>query len=162
MDIVASVIEPDDKACNCYNIGMKIIISRSAAETENFGYKVGKGLARNKIITLKGPLGSGKTTFVKGLARGLGIKKPITSPTFSLIKSYPHGIGRTRRTLYHIDLYRLRNKQAKIMIREHINDEPEGILVIEWPERISEMISLKPDIAIVFSHGHNGQRKIKY
>ena len=81
------------------------------------------------VILLVGGLGAGKTQFVKGLAKGMGLTAPVTSPTFTLMQVYP---GDT--PLYHFDLYRLRSSAelAAIGFDEYIGRE--GVAVIEWPD----------------------------
>jgi tRNA threonylcarbamoyladenosine biosynthesis protein TsaE len=88
------------------------------------------------ILLLKGNLGSGKTTFVQGLGKGLGIKLAITSPTFTLIDEYHCG----RLPLYHIDLYRLEASQVgSLHLSEYWrgDDFPLGVVAIEWAERMT-------------------------
>ena len=84
----------------------------------------------NMVICLYGELGSGKTVFVKGFADALGIKEPITSPTFTLIKEYHEG----EMPLYHMDVYRL--TKDDIGIKDYFNKG--GVTIIEWADIISE------------------------
>lgn len=108
-------------------------------ETEQLGVDLAKNLRPGDVVALYGDLGSGKTTFVRGLAQALGITQPIRSPTFTLIHEYPlpGELGR----LFHIDLYRLENPDDvfQLGLEELI---PAGITVIEWADRAS---SLLPD-----------------
>src|SRR6185503_5897401 len=83
--------------------GMKTVISRSEDETRALARDIGRKLKPGAVLCLTGPLGSGKTRFVQGLAAGLGCKGRITSPTFTLVREYR---GR-KVTLYHLDLYRV-------------------------------------------------------
>ena len=88
------------------------------------------------ILLLNGPLGAGKTTLVKGIAASLGIKEPITSPTFPLSQHYPSGSP----PLIHIDLYRLNEQSAanEFFLQEEEESKAMGtLMVIEWPERLS-------------------------
>ncbi len=88
------------------------------------------------ILLLNGPLGAGKTTLVKGIAKSLGIKEPITSPTFPLSQHYPSG----SRPLIHIDLYRIEEASAanEFFLQEEEESKALGaLMVIEWPERLS-------------------------
>ncbi|MEK7149664.1 MAG: tRNA (adenosine(37)-N6)-threonylcarbamoyltransferase complex ATPase subunit type 1 TsaE [Patescibacteria group bacterium] len=104
------------------------------------------------VIILKGNLGAGKTTFVQGFLRGLGVRKKITSPTFVIQKNY-----KLRTTTYnkaiHIDCYRIRNAKeiSELGFKEIISD-PKNIILIEWPERISKILP-KQKIQINFKHG---------
>jgi tRNA threonylcarbamoyladenosine biosynthesis protein TsaE len=109
------------------------MITYSAKETMLVGEKLAKKLKPGDIIALSGNLGSGKTTFTKGIGKGLGVNdsKRINSPTFVLIKEY-HG----RVPLYHLDLYRLDDLKEieNLAIEEYIYGR--GIAVIEWAEKI--------------------------
>jgi len=107
-------------------------------ETENIGAELAAKLSRNDVIALYGDLGSGKTCFVKGIARGLKVSQAVKSPSFSIINEYPGKIP-----LYHIDFYRL-EKPAEIEDtgwREYL--DAGGIVVIEWAERIKNMLPYK-------------------
>jgi tRNA threonylcarbamoyladenosine biosynthesis protein TsaE len=110
---------------------MGTFISHSPAQTESFGETWGHSVRPREIIALTGDLGAGKTLWVKGLARGLGITARIHSPTFSLVNIYP-GL---RITLYHLDLYRLETKDQIIAagLEEYLIVQ--GVTVIEWAER---------------------------
>src|SRR5450432_1472809 len=111
---------------------MAMLISHSPAETESLGEKFGRAAERGQVIALSGDLGAGKTQFVKGLARGLGIAARVHSPTFTLVNEY--GGGRLK--LFHLDLYRLETP-AQILsagIGEFLS--PDGVSVIEWAERL--------------------------
>lgn len=91
------------------------------------------------IIALSGELGTGKTTFIQGFARSLGIKEKIISPTFILIRQ--HKIPKTNRTLYHIDLYRLeKTPEVKELGLEEIWSNPKNIVLIEWAEKIENLL----------------------
>ncbi len=97
-------------------------------------------LDKGGIIALIGDLGTGKTIFTQGFARGLGIEEKIISPTFVLIRQ--HQIPSTKRVLYHIDLYRLENQpidMVAIGIKELI-DNPTNIILIEWAEKIKNKL----------------------
>ena len=106
-------------------------ISHSPLETEALGEDWGCEAKAGLVIGLSGDLGAGKTQFVKGLARGLGIIARVHSPTFSLVNIYTGG----RMPLYHLDLYRLDTIQQILAagLEEYL--EPVGVTVIEWAER---------------------------
>jgi tRNA threonylcarbamoyladenosine biosynthesis protein TsaE len=112
---------------------MAILISHSPAETEALGEKFGRAAARGWVIALSGELGAGKTQFVKGLARGLGVSARVHSPTFALVAEYDSG----RHKLFHLDLYRLETRGQ--ILAAGIEDflEPDGVAVIEWAERLA-------------------------
>lgn len=105
----------------------------SAEETIAFGRKLASLLPSKAIIALSGDLGAGKTTFVQGLALGLGIQEPIQSPTFVLLNAYQN-------LLYHFDLYRLRQAAdfTNLGFEEYFHLD--GICAIEWPDRIETLL----------------------
>jgi tRNA threonylcarbamoyladenosine biosynthesis protein TsaE len=108
--------------------------SSSPAETFNYGHQLGARLGGGEILLLNGPLGAGKTIFVKGICAALGIAEDdVTSPSFTLVNPYA---GRLQ--LYHIDLYRL-DKGASaahaVDLDELLADE-DAVIVIEWAERL--------------------------
>jgi tRNA threonylcarbamoyladenosine biosynthesis protein TsaE len=106
-------------------------ISHNPAETEALGEKFGRHARSGLVIALSGELGAGKTQFVKGLARGLGVSGRVHSPTYTLVHEY--GGGRLR--LFHLDLYRLETREQILSagIAEFLR--PEGVSVVEWAER---------------------------
>lgn len=93
------------------------------------------------ILTLQGDLGAGKTAFTKALARSLGVYDEVTSPTFVIMKSYPI-IGHNRfATLVHVDAYRIDDEaELQVLGFEDVLQNPENLVVIEWPERIPNLI----------------------
>jgi tRNA threonylcarbamoyladenosine biosynthesis protein TsaE len=120
------------------------------------------------IIALAGDLGAGKTTFVQGFLRGLGIKKKITSPTFVLIKKFVISVNPRINlfkpaAVYHIDCYRIK-KLAELLqlgIKEIFNN-PKNIVLIEWPEKIKRILP-KNIIWIKFKYGEKSNyRTIKF
>ena len=113
---------------------------KDLSETIAFGKDFAKRLTPKSIILLQGPLGSGKTSIVQGIAEGLYIKENITSPTFALSQHYNSGIL----PLIHMDLYRLSdNISAKELLYEEEEEleQNKGVLIIEWPELIMPIIS---------------------
>jgi len=113
------------------------LTSPSENASLRLGARFGRQLESGDVVTLQGELGSGKTVFARGIARGLGVPHtvPITSPTFTLINEYE---GRLR--LYHLDLYRLTSPAELEMLpwREIIFGE--GVSVIEWPDRMAGLL----------------------
>jgi len=103
------------------------IFLKDEQETINFGKEFAKRLKGDEVICLLGDLGSGKTTFVKGLAEGLGIREgyQVRSPTFTIVNEYPTQRGR----LIHIDLYRVEDFDVEQFVGE-------GIVVVEWAKNL--------------------------
>ncbi len=112
-------------------------VSRSVDETMHFAKKWAGTIQPGTVISLEGDLGSGKTTFIKGLAMGLGLQKSdeVKSPTFVLLHIYP-----TKVPLYHFDLYRLESKQEleAIDFEEFITDS-KAISCVEWGEKAAAL-----------------------
>ncbi len=111
----------------------------SAEDTFKFGENIGSKAVPGQVITLTGDLGTGKTVFVQGLARGLGIDDYINSPTFTIVQIYESG----RLPLYHFDVYRIEDESE--MYETGLDDYMygEGVCVIEWAEMISGLLPEK-------------------
>jgi tRNA threonylcarbamoyladenosine biosynthesis protein TsaE len=111
--------------------------SNSVAETEEAGVQFARELRAGDVLALVGDLGSGKTHFVKGIARGLGAKEAVTSPTFTLVHEYSGG----RLPVYHFDFFRLVDVNAlrTIGFDEYIFSG-DGISVIEWADKFPDVI----------------------
>lgn len=142
-------------------------ITHSEEETKNFGKKISKTLKGGNILLLSGALGAGKTTLIKGIAQGLGVKENITSPTFVLMNAHKINNSKSAIKLFvHIDTYRLKNEQESIDIgAEDYLGRPDVICVIEWPEKIKKLLKNKKTIAIAIEHEgveKNHQRKISH
>ena len=110
-------------------------MTNSPEETWDVAGKLLDVLSRRAVVALHGELGSGKTCFVQGLALALGIRVPVTSPTFTVINEY-----RGTRPLYHIDLYRLHDPDEVLALGFEDYLESEGITAIEWPERAGDLL----------------------
>ena len=124
---------------------------KNASETIAFGQDFVTNLKPKSIIILKGPIGAGKTSFVKGIGKGLCIKESITSPTFSLSNHYESGSMH----LIHMDLYRIENSLSarELFIEEEEElEKNEGILIIEWPELIEPILEIYWKIEINYAH----------
>lgn len=138
-------------------------ITKSAEETENLGRMLACEMKGGEIISLVGDLGGGKTTFIKGFARGLGIKKNITSPTFLVMREYainqkniypaPFCKREKRKMpkapvkrcgikkLYHFDAYRIKNSKEFLDFGfKEILKEKNRIILIEWADRVAEIL----------------------
>ena len=111
------------------------ITTNSTEETREFGKRIGLWLGDGNVLFLTGDLGSGKTTFVQGIAKGLEVPGDyyVTSPTYTLINEYPG-----RYPLFHVDLYRIENQVdlEDIGLDEMLYDD--GVIVIEWADRLHE------------------------
>ena len=129
------------------------IFSDSSSFTMELGEKIAHILPDGSTICFDGDLGAGKTTFVRGLAKGLNITDVVQSPTFNIMKVYFKG----DRPLIHIDAYRLADINPDIGLDEYIGYE-NGITVIEWPQFIKELI---PSNAIKINIQHMGDDKRK-
>ena len=135
------------------------IITQNAQETQKLGAKMGRDLNSGKIdsriLCLYGDLGSGKTTFIQGIAKGLGIKRRVVSPTFVFMKQY-------KPSFYHVDLYRVNNvKEAKGLGLEELFNDSQAVVALEWAERIKEILP-KKRIDIYFDYVSENQRKITF
>lgn len=109
------------------------IQTNTVEETQSIAEKLATMLKPGDVITLEGELGAGKTTFTKGLAKGLGIKRNISSPTFTIIKEYEGSLP-----LYHMDVYRLEHSDEDIGFDEYFNGN--GVTVVEWAHFIEEFL----------------------
>ena len=120
-------------------------------ETIHLGQELSGYLENGDIIALDGGLASGKTTFIKGILQGLKYKKPVTSPTFTLINEYD-----AVSPVIHIDCYREENLERwiKVGLNDYINEE--NIVIIEWADKIA---SLLPNDHIQIKFVHKGQDK---
>jgi len=139
-------------------------ITYSAAQTKNLGERMAQKILKSSVnkgavvISLKGELGSGKTTFLQGFARGLGIKNRILSPTFVLMKKYK--IPNIKKQFYHIDCYRI--KKAQDLSALNLNKlflNSQNIIAIEWAEKIKEILP-KDTIILDFGFKDEKQREI--
>ena len=113
-----------------------IIETNSAEETFAFGKKIGEMAKPGQIYTMIGDLGVGKTVFTQGLARGLDITEPISSPTFTIIQEYEEG----RLPFYHFDVYRIGDisEMDEIGFEDYVYGE--GVSLIEWANLIEEIL----------------------
>jgi tRNA threonylcarbamoyladenosine biosynthesis protein TsaE len=124
------------------------LVTSSPAETEAAGEHFGRGLRQGDLILLQGDLGAGKTTFVRGVARGAGSSAPVASPTFQLVRVYP---GRVQ--LAHVDLYRLESGAELLDLGlDELLDQ--GAVVVEWGERLEV-----PEAALLSIEHLGGDRR---
>ena len=113
-----------------------IIETRNAAETYQLGVDIGKQAKKGQVYTLIGDLGVGKTVFTQGLAKGLEISEPISSPTFTIVQVYDEG----RLPFYHFDVYRIGDisEMDEIGYEDYVYGE--GVCLIEWANLIEEIL----------------------
>ncbi|HEY3192157.1 MAG TPA: tRNA (adenosine(37)-N6)-threonylcarbamoyltransferase complex ATPase subunit type 1 TsaE [Solirubrobacterales bacterium] len=130
--------------------------TRSAAETEAVGKRIGADLKPGDVVLVSGELGSGKTTLIRGAARALGVSEPVTSPTFTIGHTY-----RGHLPVSHLDLYRLADlgQEDPALLEDYVT--PEAVSFIEWPraaepwlERITRRVEIR--------HAGGDEREISY
>jgi tRNA threonylcarbamoyladenosine biosynthesis protein TsaE len=111
-------------------------VSNSPEATETIGQKLGARLRGGEVIELVSDLGGGKTTFVRGVARGLGSQDTVASPTFTISRQYQAG----ELTLYHFDFYRLSEPGIVASELLEVIDDPKAIVIIEWGEIVENVL----------------------
>lgn len=143
--------------------------SRSAAETKKIARGVVKAMhaSRSKtarVLALTGTLGTGKTTFVQGLARALGIRNRVLSPTFILMQPFDvcvsQGRGARASRVWHIDCYRIENPNELLRVGlGDILEDPSNLVVIEWADKIKELLP-KNTMWVRFEYGEKENERI--
>ena len=132
-----------------------IFTTHSADETIQLGKRIGDTLKGGETLLLTGQLGAGKTQFTKGIALGLGIDVPVTSPTFVL-----HNIYSGRLTLNHFDFYRICEEEAVCLGLEEFFGDKDSVCVAEWWSNVSHLVP--PDaIEITFTQIDENTRRIE-
>ena len=111
------------------------VISRSAEETQALGERLGARLGRGDVVACIGPLGAGKTCFLQGLARGLGVTTAVTSPTFVLVNQY-----RGRVPVYHVDAYRTGSLTELVDLGLEEMLHGEGVTIVEWADKLLPLL----------------------
>ena len=129
-----------------------VVFPSSTEEMIQLGERVGRKLCPNTILALSGDLGSGKTTFVQGLAKGLNIDAHIQSPTFVFFNQY-----KGTYPLFHFDLYRMKGEEDFLGLGFEEYFMAGGITVLEWPERITSLLTTQA-WQICFSHHAKGRK----
>lgn len=109
------------------------ITTNGPEETEAFAEKLGKRLRPGTVLALFGDLGAGKTTFVRGLARGLGVTGGVSSPTYTIVNEYPGPVP-----LFHFDMYRLGSSDELFDIGWEDYLGRGGVMAVEWSERVAD------------------------
>jgi tRNA threonylcarbamoyladenosine biosynthesis protein TsaE len=130
--------------------------SCSAAETEALGARVAERLAPGDIVVVIGEVGAGKTTLIRGACRALGVKEPITSPTFTIGQRYGGG----RMPVSHLDLYRLESLEGEdpALLDDYLG--PESVAFVEWPAAGAERLG-RPALEIRLQHGDGERRHVE-
>lgn len=111
-------------------------LSASPARTEEIGRDLAQSLQPGDVIALRGGLGAGKTAFARGLARGLGVEGPVTSPTYTIVNEYPEG----RLPLFHFDMYRLSDAEELFDLGWEDYLRRGGVCAVEWSENVWEAL----------------------
>ena len=129
-------------------------ITNSPAQTEQIGMKLAEKLKPGTVIAYRGDLGAGKTSFTRGLARGLGIQDPVTSPTYTIVNEYLGG----RLPLFHFDMYRLHSADDLFDIGWDDYLERGGVCAVEWSENVED--ALEDPITVTIEKLGEESRKI--
>ena len=127
----------------------------SAEETFRLGEMTGGKLKPGTVVCLDGDLGVGKTVFVKGVAKGLGIKEPVVSPTFTILQEYREG----RIPLYHFDVYRIEDSEEMYEIGFDDYLYGDGVCLIEWAKRVTELL---PDGVLRITIAKDPEKGLSY
>ena len=112
-------------------------ITNSPEETEALGERLAQALTPGTVLAYRGDLGAGKTAFTRGLARGLGYKEPVTSPTYTIVNEYLGG----RLPLFHFDMYRLSSEEDLWDIGWEDYLERGGVCAVEWSENVAAALT---------------------
>lgn len=119
------------------------ITTKSAEETHEAGRKLASTLGAGDTLALSGEMGAGKTTFIQGIAQGLGINQRVNSPTFIIMREYSQNENGNAPNFYHVDLYRIEEnaeKEVENLGLLDIINKRESIVVIEWAEKIDSSL----------------------
>ena len=131
-------------------------LSHSAAETRKIGEKIGRSLRSGDVVALSGELGAGKTTLVKGIAKGLGVPsgEEVSSPTFVLIHEY-----QGREKIYHLDWYRLKKVEGEDRFLAEECFAGDAVTLVEWPERAKNLLPRK-HLEVRLKHVSDKERRL--
>jgi len=136
---------------------MRTVYIKNEKDTEKFGLELADQLKPGDVLALVGDLGTGKTTLTKAIARGLGVCGRITSPTFTIVREYD-----TRRIpLYHFDVYRLESGADLTDIGAEEYFDAGGICVIEWADRVAEVLPDETKVIFIEYGEHESERVYK-
>lgn len=136
---------------------MKSVVSRSEAETMAIAKKFAEEIQKGDVVCLQGNLGAGKTQFVRGFVQGFGLSgDEVSSPTFTLINEYKGSMP-----IYHFDCYRLEHYVEALEIGAEEYFYGDGVCIVEWPERILEILPNEKKL-IIFEQTGKKERKIYF
>ncbi len=135
---------------------MMVFTSASPAETEAIGAALACRLMPGDVIAYRGALGAGKTAFTRGLARGLGILEPVTSPTYTIVNEYPDG----RLPLFHFDMYRLSNSDELFDLGWEDYLARNGVCAVEWSENVADALEDPITVTIERDPSDDNHRRI--
>lgn len=134
------------------------ILSHSSRQTKRIGFSLGRAAQKGDVLCLYGPVGSGKTTFVQGYAKGLGIKTSVTSSSFVLVSSYNGKLP-----LYHVDFYRIPVTHSEDFLGLGEFLQRNAVVCIEWADNQNTLLPPERlDIYVDISGGRKGQRVLRF
>ena len=135
---------------------MEAVETSSAAETEAVGARIAAELRPGDVVLLRGDLGAGKTTLIRGACRALGVTEPVTSPTFTIGQRYRSG----RLPVSHLDLYRLESLEGEdpALLEDYL--EPESVAFVEWPEAGAARLA-RAALTLRLAHEEGDRRRIE-
>ena len=128
-------------------------MTSSESETEALGARLAQALPNGSVVAMYGDLGAGKTAFVRGMARGMGIDMRVSSPTFTIVNEY---LG--RRSLFHFDMYRLASADELFDIGWEDYLDRDGICAVEWSENVEDAFDGTECVVNIEKTGDNGRR----
>lgn len=137
---------------------MKRIIN-NIDEMKSFAREFGKSLKGGEVILLNGDLGAGKTTFVRFVLESLGVEEPVSSPSFTIMKTYSNKEFK----FFHFDMYRIENidETYEFGFDEYIQNSPDSVVFIEWAERVEELLENTNVMNINFKRLDNDKRELE-
>jgi tRNA threonylcarbamoyladenosine biosynthesis protein TsaE len=133
----------------------RTLITASAGETEALGAEAARELRAGDVVVLHGEVGAGKTTFVRGAARALGVDRPVTSPTFTIGRRYEEAVP----PLAHLDLHRLTSldEEEPELLADYLNAD--HVAFVEWPEAAGD--ELRPRLRVRLEHAGGDRRRVE-